>query len=258
MIDAVTRAIYGENPPTKSADLERAITIAHEDLLAEHVPISEVRRIASGLFAGPIPYSTYDLSVATALSFFKNLENFHVLKDVQIAARMRALNWMKASKIAPGLLKLFEDTLYRLYKPSAETAVKPDGPQEPNEPAREYSGGLADAVRFTAAARQWSETCRLIGAFKTVCKTAGIEAEHTHAVNAILAVDNCIIKLLRVGDYDAMLDQEDQLMAATEHLVKAIDQLSQSAHVRHVDVSATAAIIRSLSAALEARGMLKR
>ena len=60
-IDGVIRAIYGDNPPAKSADLERAVTIAHEDLLADQVPISEVRRIASGLSAGPIPYSTHDL-----------------------------------------------------------------------------------------------------------------------------------------------------------------------------------------------------
>jgi hypothetical protein len=121
-IDGVIRAIYGDNPPAKSAELERAITIAHEDLLAEQVPILEVRRIASALSAGPIPYSTYDLSVATALSFFKNPELFDRLKEIQIGARVRVLNWMKGGKVAPGVLKIFEDTLYRVYKPSAEAA----------------------------------------------------------------------------------------------------------------------------------------
>lgn len=119
-MDGIIRAIYGGNPPVKSADLERAITIAHEDLLADQVPISEVRRIASGLSAGPIPYSTYDLSVATTLSFFKNPKLFDCLKEIQLGARVRVLNWMKDGKVAPGVLKIFEDTLYRVYKPSAE------------------------------------------------------------------------------------------------------------------------------------------
>jgi len=121
-LDGVIRAIYGNNPPAKSADLERAITIAHEDLLAEQVPISEVRRTASALAAGPMPYSTYDLSVATALSFFKNPEVVDRLNEIQIGARLRVLNWMKAGKVAPGVLKIFEDTLYRVYKPSEQAA----------------------------------------------------------------------------------------------------------------------------------------
>ena len=124
------RAIYGDHPPAKSADLERAITIAHEDLLCEEVPASEIRRIASALSAGPIPYSTYDLSVATALSFFKDPELVGRLQVIQIGSRLRVLNWMKAGKVAPGVLKIFEDTLYRVYKPSEEAAdrdlVDPD------------------------------------------------------------------------------------------------------------------------------------
>lgn len=121
-MDGVIRAIYGHHPPAKSADLERAITIAHEDLLCEEVPASEIRRIASALSAGPIPYSTYDLSVATALSFFKDPELVDRLQKIQVGSRLRALNWMKAGKVTPGVLKIFEDTLYRVYKPSAEAA----------------------------------------------------------------------------------------------------------------------------------------
>ncbi len=119
-MDAVVRAIYGDNPPAKSADLERAITIAHEDLLAEQVPPADVRRVASALTAGPMPYSTYDLSVAAALSFFKNPQLVGQLSEIQIGARLRAVNWMKAGKVAPGVLKIFEDTLYQVYKPGAD------------------------------------------------------------------------------------------------------------------------------------------
>ena len=71
-MEGVIRAIYGDNPPAKSADLERAVMIAHEDLLAEQVPLSEVQRLANELFAGPLPYSTYELAVVAALSFLKS------------------------------------------------------------------------------------------------------------------------------------------------------------------------------------------
>lgn len=54
-MDAIIHAIYGNRPPAKLADLERSVTIAHEDLLCEAVPFSEVQRVASGLFGGPIP-----------------------------------------------------------------------------------------------------------------------------------------------------------------------------------------------------------
>jgi hypothetical protein len=46
MMDALIRTIYGANPPPKSADLERSITIAHEDLLFERVPLAEVKQRA--------------------------------------------------------------------------------------------------------------------------------------------------------------------------------------------------------------------
>jgi hypothetical protein len=125
-MDGLVRAIYGDNPPAKSADLERAITIAHEDLLAEQVSISEVRHIVSGLASGPIPYSTYDLAVAASLSFFKNPSLFDALAEIQVASRLRVLNWMKGGKVAPTVLGIFEDTLYRLYKPTAEAVGETD------------------------------------------------------------------------------------------------------------------------------------
>lgn len=118
-MDAAVRAIYGDKPSTKSADVERAITIAQEDLLAEEVSIAEVRHVASALAAGPMPYSTHDLSVAAALSFFKKPELLSRLNELQIGARLRVLNWLKAGKVSPGVAKIFEDTLYQIYKPSA-------------------------------------------------------------------------------------------------------------------------------------------
>jgi hypothetical protein len=116
-MDGVIQAIHGDHPPTKSADLERAVTIAHEDILCELVPLREVRIVASGLFAGPIPYSTHDLAVAAALSFFKKPEHLNSLREVQLGARLRVLNWMKDGKVARGVTKIFEDALYTTFKP---------------------------------------------------------------------------------------------------------------------------------------------
>lgn len=127
-LDGVIRAIYGDHPPKKTADLERAVTIAHEDILCDLVTLAEVRDVARGLLASPIPYSTHDLAVAVALSFFKKPEHFNSLKDVQLAARLRVLNWMKDGKVARGVTKIFEDTLYTAFKPGPPPISQPDPP----------------------------------------------------------------------------------------------------------------------------------
>ena len=249
-MDGVIRAIYGDHPPAKSADLERAVTIAHEDLLCEVVPVTEVQRLASGLFAGPMPYSTHDLSVATAMSFFKDPALIEHLKgEIQIGARLRVLNWMKAGKVAPGVLKIFEDTLYRVYKPSAEAADKPEEAEESNP--------ILKGIKFTEAALQWSTTWGVINDVKAACKAAGIEAEHKHALNAVIGVTTCIIDLQLVRDYSAMLEQENKLAAASKHLVETMGRLSDAAHIHHVDISAASPIMSSLAAVLKTRGMLK-
>src|SRR6266567_1881813 len=117
VMDVLVRAIYGDHPPAKSADLERAITIAHEDLLLEQVPLSDVERQATGLFNGQMPYSTHDLAVSTALTFFRKPELLDALQECQLFARMRVLNWAKAGKVVAPLVQSFEDVLYRVYKP---------------------------------------------------------------------------------------------------------------------------------------------
>lgn len=116
-LDTFIRAAYGDRPPRKSADVERATTIAHEDLLAELVPLAEVGKIAKDLASGPIPYSTHDLAVSIALAFYKKPELIGTLHELQIAARMRVLNWLKDGKIVPLVAKAFEDSLYRIYHP---------------------------------------------------------------------------------------------------------------------------------------------
>jgi hypothetical protein len=80
VMDGMIRMVYGANPPPKSADIERSITIAHEDLLFEKVPLSEVKRTAGELFKGPVPYSTHDLAVSPAFVFVPRLEMFFAIQ----------------------------------------------------------------------------------------------------------------------------------------------------------------------------------
>jgi hypothetical protein len=117
-MDAFIRAVYGANPPRKSADLDRSITIAHEDLLLESVPLSEVKRVAGELFEGPIPYSTHDLAVSTSLAFFKKPEFVEALKECQLFARLRVVNWAKDGKVVIPLAQNFEEMLYKVYQPN--------------------------------------------------------------------------------------------------------------------------------------------
>jgi hypothetical protein len=131
-IDGVICAIYGDRPPAKSADLEQAVTIAHEDLLGGVVPLAEVRSVAKGLFAEPMPYSTHDLAVAVALSFFKNPIHLNVLNDVQLAARLQVLDWMKDGKVASGVTRIFEDTLHATFKPGAPSIHQLNSPSLPS------------------------------------------------------------------------------------------------------------------------------
>jgi hypothetical protein len=102
--------------PRKPADLERSITIAHEDILFERVPLQEVKRVAGELFRGPIPYSTHDLAVSTALAFFKAPEFVAVLKECQVPARLRVANWAKDGKVVGPLAQSFEAVLHRVKR----------------------------------------------------------------------------------------------------------------------------------------------
>ncbi|MEY9424930.1 hypothetical protein ABH975_000245 [Bradyrhizobium ottawaense] len=123
-MDGLIGAIYGGRPPTKSADLERAVTIAQEDILYGLVRPTEVRNVANQLLAGPIPYSTHDLAVAVALAFFKDPERASSLKEIQLAARLQVLDWLKDGKVGAGVAQIFEDVLYATLKPGSASAPK--------------------------------------------------------------------------------------------------------------------------------------
>ena len=82
------------------------------------IDIAEVRKIATQLYNGRMPYSTHDLALATALNVFKNADNAQreQLDQIQLSSRMVVLDWMRGKKVFPPLAGAFENTLYEMFK----------------------------------------------------------------------------------------------------------------------------------------------
>lgn len=116
-LDEFIFAVYGNPPPPKRANVEQAISLAADDLLAGMVDAESVRKQALGLSSGPIPYSTQDLALAVALHFFKQPQLVPHLAGAQMMARLKAMQWLQQELAVPVLVKSFEDTLYTMYKP---------------------------------------------------------------------------------------------------------------------------------------------
>ena len=110
-------ALYGNPPPEAGrADCSKAISLAHIELLGEIVERSEVEKRARELFSGPIPYTTHDLALSTAIWFYKSGEFTSELASEQLMARMTVLEWLQAEKVQPLLVQSFENDLYALYQ----------------------------------------------------------------------------------------------------------------------------------------------
>ncbi len=120
-MDQFIKAMYGNKPPAKSADVTEAVRLAAEDLLCGTVDPDQLATLAKALNASPIPYSTHDLAVSVAMRIFKDADEQarQGLFTAQLTARLTALEWAKEGKLVPALLGAFENTLYKLYKPRA-------------------------------------------------------------------------------------------------------------------------------------------
>ena len=110
-------AMYGPGAKKGKSDLAAATKYAFENLLGEVVPFEEVAATAQGLRSGEMPYSTEDLALATALNFFRRDELKGSLSAVQLLARMQMIEWVHAGKVNLTLVQVFEDTLYKRFKP---------------------------------------------------------------------------------------------------------------------------------------------
>lgn len=146
-LDAVIRATYGTNPPPKSANLNDACKLAYKELLNELIGETEVADCARQLFAGPIPYSTHDLAVATSLNFLKRSELSSRLERAQLGAREKVARWAVDGKVVGPLAGSFEAVLKRIF---GEAHLPPKAP-------------LADTVKealvkyFEAAVKECNE-----------------------------------------------------------------------------------------------------
>jgi hypothetical protein len=118
-LDAFVRMAYGSPPPPKTARLDEAIRIAADQFLLGAVPRQDVADLAAKLDRSPIPYSTNDLAVSIALNFFRQPARIDQLRNAQLAARTKLLEWTLDRKVNPVLAKALEETLCELYKPAA-------------------------------------------------------------------------------------------------------------------------------------------
>jgi hypothetical protein len=116
LMDGVTHAVYGPNPPAKIADVQQAANLA-TGLLHGRVRFSDIKALADQLYAGPMPYSTHDLATSVALNFFRRPELMQGLAKMQIVAPMHVLDWFKQGLVNPNIARAFEDALYKDYKP---------------------------------------------------------------------------------------------------------------------------------------------
>jgi len=128
LMDQTIKAIYGEKPPRKSANVAHAVKLAAGDLLCGTTNAERLAGLATELDAGPMPYSTHDLAVSIALRIFMDADEATrpALFNAQLHARLAALDWAKQGQLAPALLQAFEHTLYERYKPGMSD-------QPPNE-----------------------------------------------------------------------------------------------------------------------------
>ena len=114
-MDVLIKTIYSDPPPAKRANVSEAIELAGM-LLMNQVSSEKISRLAQELYQGPMPYSTHDLALSVALHFFKDTEYADQLCSAQLMARLLTLEWFQEGKVAPLLMKSFEDTLYKMYK----------------------------------------------------------------------------------------------------------------------------------------------
>ena len=119
-LDAFVHMAYGSVPPAKTARLDEAVRIAADQFLLGLLPRQDVADLAAKLNRSAIPYSTNDLAVSIALNFFRQPARIDQLRNAQLAARTKLLEWMLDKKVNSVLAKAFEDTLYELYKPTPE------------------------------------------------------------------------------------------------------------------------------------------
>lgn len=102
---------------SRSIDPQRAADLAFKCLLASSIRLNELDLVATELAEHIAPKTDHELALATALFFFEQDELRPSLFEVQLMARLTAMQWLQEDKVRPEKIEYFENQLYRLYKP---------------------------------------------------------------------------------------------------------------------------------------------
>jgi hypothetical protein len=116
--DSLIHALYGDNPPPRSAILSDSIQIAHDDLLLSVIPLKEITEVAKTQFESGIPYSTYDLAFSTALYFFREHPAKQDLFTAQLASIGILGDAVVDGRLNPALAESFQNYTYTAYHPN--------------------------------------------------------------------------------------------------------------------------------------------
>lgn len=100
---------------THPASLDTAISLT-EELLMYEFSESDIRHHAEALIEGPIPFTTEELALCTALHFFRQSEYHDRLYNAQLFARMTMMSWQEAGLVSRLIGECFENTVYLRFK----------------------------------------------------------------------------------------------------------------------------------------------
>ena len=100
---------------TKNIDHEKSINIAFNDLLGKSIEINIIKnKMVSGkyeLFSN----TTYELALLVAMAIFKDPNFTEKLQNIQMTARLKAIEWFEKNLINERLANNFEEDIYQLY-----------------------------------------------------------------------------------------------------------------------------------------------
>lgn len=116
-LNPFVKAIWGDDPPEFSADIDRSIMLAFDELLQKQISYYDVKELAYSLGNGEMPYNTEELALSVAFNFLIKDENLSKMIQIQMIFRLKMVEWVKNGKCNPLIAQSFETVLYEKYKP---------------------------------------------------------------------------------------------------------------------------------------------
>ena len=116
LLDDFSDAVNSAGTNSSKLNLNSAVDLAYELLLAEAINKDEIRAQASELIKTSINYSTKDLALVVSLYFFMKPEMKDTLFEAQLMARLALQEWIQEKSVNLIIAKTFEDKLYTIFK----------------------------------------------------------------------------------------------------------------------------------------------